>query len=95
MTTLLYEYLGMHSKSDHAHLECIISTQHLGNLAWPDLTWPRERGDRTSSKNHMKKLHPFLGNAERLRRFTEIKQVSAHSIQVCQISIDACDLFCF
>jgi len=32
---------------------------------------------------HVKKLHSILRYAESSRRFTEIKQVSAHSIQVC------------
>ena len=40
-------------------------------------------GGRTSSKNKVKKFHSILRYAESSRGFTEIKQVSAHSIQVC------------
>ena len=38
------------------------------------------RGGSTSSKKH---VHSILRYVESLRGFTEIKQVSAHSIQVC------------
>ena len=44
-------------------------------------------GARTSSKKHVKKLHSVLRYAESLWEFTEIKQVSARSIQVCQGSM--------
>ena len=42
----------------------------------------KTRGGRTSSKKHVKKLHSILRYAESSRGFTEIKQVSARSIQV-------------
>ena len=42
------------------------------------------RGGRTSSTKHVKKLYSNLRYAESLRGFTEIKQVSARSIQVCR-----------
>ena len=38
----------------------------------------------TSSKNHVKKLHPILRYAESSREFTEIKQASTRSVQVCR-----------
>ena len=41
-------------------------------------------GGGTSSKNHMKKLNSFLRYVESPRGFTEIKQVSTRSIQVCR-----------
>ena len=41
----------------------------------------------TSSTMHVEKLHSILRYAESSRRFTEIKQVSACSIQVCQGSM--------
>ena len=37
-----------------------------------------------SPKNHMNKFHSILRYAESPRGFTEIKQVSAHSIRVCR-----------
>ena len=45
------------------------------------------REGRTSSKKHVKKLHSILRYVESSRRFTEIKQVSARSIQVCWGSV--------
>ena len=45
------------------------------------------QGGRTSSKKHVKKLHSILRYAESSRGFTEIKQVSARSIQVCRGSM--------
>ena len=45
------------------------------------------RGGRTSSKKHMKKLHSILRYAESSRGFTQIKQVSARSIEVCRGSM--------
>ena len=51
----------------------------MGQGAW--------QGGRTSSKNHVKKFHSILGYAESSRGFTEIKQVSARSIQVCRGSM--------
>ena len=48
-------------------------------------------GGRTSSKNHVKKLHFILWYAESSQGFTEFKQVSACGIQVCQgINGDQC-----
>ena len=40
------------------------------------------RGGETSSKNHVKKLNSILRYVESPREFTEIKQVTARSIQV-------------
>ena len=45
------------------------------------------RGGGTSYKNHVNKLHSILRYAESSRGFTEMKQVSARSIQVCQGSM--------
>ena len=44
-------------------------------------------GGRTSSKKHVKKLHSILTYVESSQGFTEIKQVSARSIQVCRGSM--------
>ena len=45
------------------------------------------KGGRTSSTKHVKKLYSILRYAESSRGFTEIKQVSAHCIQVCRDSV--------
>ena len=45
---------------------------------------PVSGGGGTSSKNHMKKLNSILKYAESPQEFTDIKQVSARSIQVCR-----------
>jgi len=42
---------------------------------------------RTNSKKHVKKLHSILRYAESSQGFTEIKQVSARSIQLCRGSV--------
>ena len=47
----------------------------------------RNQGGRTSSTNHVKKLHSIVRYAESSWGFTEIKQVSTRSIQVCQGSM--------
>ena len=51
------------------------------------------QGGKTSSKERVKKLHSILRYVESSRGFTEIKQVSPCSIQVCRGSIDAWNTF--
>ena len=55
----------------------------------------RAQGARTSSKNHVKKSHSILRYTKSSGGFTEIKQVSAHSIHVCRgsMGISAWDAF--
>ena len=54
------------------------------------------QGGRISSKNHVKNLHSILGYVESSQGFTELKQVSARSIQICRgIDGDQClEHFC-
>ena len=52
-----------------------------------DMTASLLRGGGTSSSMHVKKLHSILRYAESSRGFTEIKEVSARSIQVCRGSM--------
>ena len=59
---------------------CKPSTRSGGSLCFRWYTHSTQEG-RTSSKNRMKKLFRY---AESSRGFTEIKQVSTRSIQVCQ-----------
>ena len=63
---------------NHTHIICNIARA-------------RNRGGggrgRTSSMMHMKRLHSILRYVESSRGFTEIKQVSARSIQVCRGSM--------
>ena len=48
----------------------------------------RGSGGRISSTKHVNKLHSIFRYAESLRGFTEIKQVTACSIQVCRGSME-------
>ena len=55
--------------------------------------WGGGEGGRTSYKKHVKKLHSILTYVESSQGFTEIKQVSARSIQVCRGSMLGALLF--